>query len=183
MDNIETRFIGNFDVQSGEMIISDPCYDTSDSTDDQVINVESGTWSAYVDVHHSSYGDEVARLRAHHDSNPCSHFSSAAGYAGVDSGQLGFFDLSHYRDDTVARFIYDKSDRNIGGIGEWYAMCCEATLGDPEQYRKCAGVVPFGVVSSSGCGDGIYPIYTMKNSDGLVVFVEVVFIDDMEEGR
>ena len=43
------------------------------------------------------------------------------------------------------------------------------------------GVLPNGVVSSSGYGDGSYRVYGQKNKDGEYVAFEVVFITAEDE--
>ena len=60
----------------------------------------------------------------------------------------------------------------------WYTYCCNITL-----VRLQAGVLPYGVVSSSGFGDGGYDCIQYLTARGEVVKVEIVFIteDDLEE--
>ncbi len=57
----------------------------------------------------------------------------------------------------------------------WYDRCCQITLS-----RLRAGVLPNGVVSSSGFGDGGYTAFTHKDSSGRVDFIFIVFIDDRD---
>ena len=91
----------------------------------------------------------------------------------MDSGQAGIFDASHYDDDSIFR---EKAACNYGT--EWYNHCCDITLSWP-----CAGVLPYGVVSSSGFGDGGYPAVMHCNENGETDFICVVFIVDREENK
>ena len=68
--------------------------------------------------------------------------------------------------------------KSIDRDGEqWYHACCKITLDKPENW----GVLPNGVVSSSGLGDGSYDVYGIKNAEGEYVAFRVVFIDLDEE--
>jgi hypothetical protein len=53
-------------------------------------------------------------------------------------------------------------------------MCCDKTL------SKMAGVIPFGVVSSSGMGDGTYICEVAKENDE-VVAIQVTFLEEEQE--
>jgi hypothetical protein len=57
----------------------------------------------------------------------------------------------------------------------WYMRCCHLTL-----TKLAAGVLPYGVVASSGYGDGSYDCYVGRSSEGKIVRVEIEFIP--EEG-
>jgi hypothetical protein len=43
------------------------------------------------------------------------------------------------------------------------------------------GAYAAGAVSSSGYGDGMYPVYGAENQDGKVVALQLVFISQEEE--
>ena len=86
---------------------------------------------------------------------------------GVDSGQVGFFDERLYPLNPVA----------IGSTLEsFYEPICELT-GSDEQF----GVLAFGVVSSSGYGDGSYDCFTVRNAEGLLVEAVIIFISGDED--
>jgi hypothetical protein len=92
------------------------------------------------------------------------------GHFGVDSGQAGIFDRAHFRDQTVVpagmtwkHGPWDETDR-------WYSMCCDTTT------SSTAGTIPFGVVSSSGMGDGGYRVLAADSADG-VVALRLVFLE------
>jgi hypothetical protein len=67
-----------------------------------------------------------------------------------------------------------RRDRESGD--SWYRSVCNLTLSD-EQW----GVIPNGVVSTSGIGDGSYFGEIERNGMGEVVSVNVIFLSDDED--
>lgn len=66
----------------------------------------------------------------------------------------------------------------------WMAVSCMARL-NQHWYLKCmactdsedgAGVLPFGVVSQSGLGDGAYDLFIQRDAEGDAVRAQLVFI-------
>ena len=79
------------------------------------------------------------------------------GHCGVDSGQILLIDPCYvYKDDY--------------GSGGDYDQCCQITLAD-----EGAGQTELGVVTSSGYGDGTYPVYAEKDGNGKIKQVTIVF--------
>jgi hypothetical protein len=96
---------------------------------------------------------------------------------GVDSGQLGIFDAASYRnDDYAAGITAPKVDYFLPGESlegdAWYEKMCKFTL-DNLGY----GSYDSGIVSSSGWGDGMYPLDVARNDQGQIVAMQVIFID------
>jgi len=176
--------MSRFEITSGAMICSDPCYTTDIWCMGTVDNVKKGTWSAEVDeVEMGAWGKRITQLRVYHTDSSVETMSSKweefPGSFGVDSGQFGFFDSEHYRKaDTVKHM--DKADFGVNydetPEDEWYRACCYLTL-SPDNW----GTIPNGVVSSSGFGDGSYDVYGLKNADGEYIALTVVFIDQYDE--
>ena len=185
-----------FEVTSGVIVCSDPCYTIDPPTWCQgvVENVKKGTWIAEVEkTDSSSWGDRIATLTIVNKdsldkditlSNRVEEMYSTEPLnfgAGVDSGQFGFFDKDFYRNDESAKdlkkyYFGDDFDRENGD--SWYRACCDLTLG-----TESWGVLPNGAVSSSGFGDGSYDVFGIKNDEGEYVAFSVVFIwnDEDEE--
>lgn len=68
-----------------------------------------------------------------------------------------------------------------------YNACCKKTCGDENSYdgqlNYQLGHPGVGVVTSSGYGDGIYPVVAdIDDRSGRVKSITVVFIDDEDEG-
>lgn len=94
---------------------------------------------------------------------------------GVDSGQAGFFDLAQY----VGLFANPEEDKRGMRVDHsaFYRQICELTLSETEQF----GVVPFGVVTRSGYGDGGYNLFVKRDEMGQMVGAMIVFISEDDE--
>jgi hypothetical protein len=98
----ETIKLGTFEIVSGKVRISDPCYDKKTWCAGTLDNVATGTWKAKVVKidRHDGWGNRCRKLIATHES-----FDSAMDYnsnvfdfeIGVDSGQAGIFDDKFYK--------------------------------------------------------------------------------------
>ena len=170
--------LGTFEMASDRMAVSDPCYDTDVWCRGELQDVLPGIWEASVIKRdEGEWGIRVAKLVAVHkdyvdsDMEP---MTLAPFEVGVDSGQAGLFDAQHYRDDAVVVDPDTAVNGNEPGA-LWYMHCCCLTL-----TKLAAGVMPYGVVASSGYGDGSYDCFVGRNSDGKIVRVEIEFIP--EEG-
>ena len=83
------------------------------------------------------------------------------GHCGVDSGQILLIDPCYvYKDD------FTGGDTPTGGD---YDECCRITLSEG------AGQTQLGVVTSSGYGDGTYPVYAQKDGNGRIKQVTITF--------
>lgn len=181
--------IGSFDLTQPDMRVSDPCYKKDIWCSLTLPNCKTGTWDAAVaHVDSDSWGHRVAALAVRHTNgpsfmqfmntenlpaHPCHPRAGIKMFdadAGVDSGQCGFFDNRFYGDDAVCKNMALTADYG----NPWYNMCCDATSDDD----KC-GIVPYGVVSCSGVGDGGYPLYYIEK-DGQVVAAMLQFMEPDE---
>jgi hypothetical protein len=177
-----------FEVVSGELVISDPCY-SEETWCQGVVKAKNGKWYPNAEtVNMEGWGNRVVTLVAGHEEF-WSYMSDdykedfippvwekLPFSVGVDSGQAGIFDFSHYRDDSVVKEAYRLTKTHIGqdregSGGDWYGMCCDRTL----SFYKW-GLIPYGVVSSSGLGDGMYSAFAVKNDEGEVIAVKIIFI-------
>ena len=162
--------LGLFEMVSGRMAVSDPCYDRNAWCRGELEGVLNGTWRAQA-VEQDS-GKRIARLIAFHEDYAYAklpRMERADFEVGVDSGQAGLFDARHYRDDSVA---WEPATSPFGGRGAaWYELCCRTT-----STPMHGGVIPYGAVSNSGYGDGCYGCTFWRNDDGKVVRVEIEFI-------
>ena len=179
-----------FEIKSGVVVCSDPCYKIPTWCQGVISDVKIGTW--YADVYKKDFGPFGERVHSitifHEDylnlreSVVFDYFDSLGEY-GVDSGQFGFFDKDLYRDDAAAKGLpkvdWPTNPQNDEDGFEWYKACSEMTLSEAS-----AGVLPGGVVASSGFGDGSYPVFGNKIRGEYVSF-QVIFIleeDDHGEG-
>ena len=180
--------IKQFEVTSGKLVCSDPCYSIPTWCQGIVDNVKNGVWGAEINL--SDEGDWGTRVASLYIVNEHANATMKdietkifedeplSFDAGVDSGQFGFFDFAHYRNDESAKDLPKQdfgADYDIQEGDAWYRACSDLTLGG-EQW----GVLPNGVVSSSGFGDGSYNVYGYKDAYGEYVAFAVVFIYDDE---
>ena len=183
----ELTELGTFELTQSVMRVSDPCYERDVWCCGTVDNCKIGTWEAGVFVRdEGEWGERMAVLavRFAEDGPRFEEITRATdkglkGWTmcrfevGVDSGQAGIFDDAHYMDNSIFEDVA-KSDYG----DEWYNHCCDITLS-----RMQAGVLPFGVVSRSGYGDGGYYAMTHRAPDGQVDGIYIGFIDGGEDSN
>lgn len=151
------EFVGAFPVKSGTLAVSDPCHETGALQYD----CRPGVWIAEVERVDcgTGCGVRIARLRVvAADLSIIPHeWTDEPQVVGVDSGQVGVFDGLPF------------ANRSGDVLND---LCSALTIG------ANAGELPFGVASSSGLGDGFYPVRVARGAFDFVVGVEVTFIDD-----
>ena len=172
-----------FEITSGTMVISDPCYKIPTWCQGVVERVKNGTWVADVEKM-QTWGERVSVLFAFNEQALEDTLKNGWGKElnfdfGVDSGQLGFFDLEHYQNDISAVDLPKEDfgvDYDVESGDSWYRSVCSLTLSS-EQW----GVLPFGVASSSGYGDGSYPVFAVTNEYDEYVGFMAIFIGEEED--
>ena len=162
--------VGEFELKSTKLLATDPCYDKGTWCATVIENALPGKWSAsIITSDEGMWGERVAELEVHNleDLQACSWIRTF-GAIGVDSGQAGFFDFDKYPEG-------DLIDRPDGEA--FYEEACAASWN--RVTNQPAGIVGgYGVNSSSGLGDGGYPLYVARNLEGQVVGAKIVFISD-----
>lgn len=172
--------LGLFEILSGFVDVSDPCYSVSDV----------GCRATKIPTKNGIYVAMVVKTGGEEDEAGCCKvlealLEDAGGQwvkspydIGVDSGQAGIFDSKHYKNDEIGRkwkSEHKEKNRDICENEPWYSMCCDLTCG-----KMNAGVIPHGVVSSSGYGDGGYDLW-IRMEDKLATGFRIVFIDSEQE--
>ena len=164
-NELKTIDLGTFELTREVLIVSDPCYDFKTGCVGHIFDARLGTWNARIGLKdEGEFGWRVAFLSAFHADSPVLDkltMREASFAVGVDSGQAGIFDRDHYRDNALF------PNQPNGEFGDpWYSYCCFQTLNTEHQ----AGVIPHGVVASSGYGDGAYRcFYYTSEEDGKAV--------------
>lgn len=157
--------LGTFKVTENEIVVADPSYDFGDFGTLILQDVLEGKYFANVttaknltislNIFHSDYKKNLEK-----------NFSPY-GEITVDSGQAGFFDKNNFE---------KNSGGNFGDINSFYGLACAITM-SPKQ----AGVMKkFGVVSSSGFGDGFYKVFVSRNDDRKIISAKILFISEKE---
>lgn len=175
MDSDSYTLLGGFTVgDDEEVVVGDPCYeDTLWST--ELTDVSRGYWTAYVRKDRKT--NRVSELLAVCHGWPfpeLEDFGYEGHTAGVDSGQLGIYSKDMYRTgDYLPEDLENRLDLDLSDPAErFYAANCDRSLS-----KKQAGVLPRGVVSASGYGDGEYPVRLVRDTEGTVMAIWVVFYD------
>lgn len=104
------EYIGNFLIESGQVIVSDPGYDMTDGG--ILNNIVNGKWNSYINKKNiESWGTRVSSLFAVHQDykiNEIKNWKKANFSVNVDSGQAGIYDLKYYGDGNSVKgpFLY-----------------------------------------------------------------------------
>lgn len=181
----ELTELGTFELTGTVLRVSDPCYDRDVWCSETLENCKPGTWETVVFKRdEGDWGNRIVILIARHEESSVTldAFREVASgkdktwrecpfNVAVDSGQAGIFDEFHYQDDSIFDEIPEAQSRI--GADVWYRHCCDITLSS-----LGAGVLPYGVVSSSGFGDGVYLAYHHTDKEGKTDSVLIVFIED-----
>ena len=172
--------MSNFIQLGSEVRVSDPCYDNDVWCKTNLSNVLPGRYK--VDVEQSNEGSWGVRNSIlqviHEDYVGKNLIWEEHSEIGVDSGQAGIFCESSYRKDDL-EFSTPEVDFNISYDKEgdkWYKKICKFTLSDNHW-----GSYESGVVSSSGYGDGSYPLDIVRDNLGNIVGMKITFIGDYED--
>lgn len=183
------RVLGVVDFSSGNVVVSDPCYELGTWCQHILTGVKTGRWIATKTLSdEGDWGVRVAQLEAYIDEEPkdedFTHLQNAD--IGVDSGQAGFFEKDGYRNASLLNgktfslhsFFMPKPEdsKEKQDSDVFYGACGALTLSSEQ-----AGVFPGSVVSSSGYGDGSYDLYVRRDAEGEITAMRLVFIGDDEE--
>jgi hypothetical protein len=146
--------VGTFIVESGKIIVTDPCYKADEEAELQIIlsNVKNGKWTASI-----SYSDEevVKSLQVFYgQKKSIGKWHICDKFIGVDLAQAGIFDFKAFGRDNA-----NQSDDIVASDAQ-------------------GGVVSGGAVSMSGYGDGMYQVKVKYNIFKEVVGVMIDFEDE-----
>tara|TARA_B110001454_G_scaffold199909_1_gene205105 strand:+ start:663 stop:1202 length:540 start_codon:yes stop_codon:yes gene_type:complete len=102
------------------------------------------------------------------------------GHVSVDSGQVMIVDPCYVLDGE-----YDEAPENDPKDHKvaTYGHPCAVTLSDKRHGEFVAKGYATAVASSSGYGDGHYPVYAVKDDDGRVVEMTIYFDEDPHTGE
>ena len=161
-----------FEIKSGRMVISDPSYELNELKNTTIENVKNGKWDSVVIhsddnkhiesliiINYKAFSEDESLFNEMNnlfeDENQLPRLFS------VDSGQFGFFDFDSYRNNIKCKKIKRHSKVIIEPEDAFYSICCDRTASE-----QGWGLLPFGVVSTSGHGDGLYEVFALKNKQG-----------------
>ena len=102
------------------------------------------------------------------------------GHVSVDSGQVMIIDPCYVLDGAHDEAPeYDPSDHKQCTYGH----PCAVTMSDARHGEFPAKGFASAIASSSGYGDGHYPVYATKNDEGRVVDLTIYFDEDPHTGE
>jgi len=159
---------------SENVMVSDPCYTDPTWCQTKLDNVLPGLYNVEVERHDegTGWGVRVSGITILHESITDDGISlewEDHSECGVDSGQCGIFCMTSYRNDEMSVGITTPTLNNPFVIpfredgDKWYEKICHFTLCEPQW-----GLYDTGVVSSSGIGDGLYPLEVMMDKEKIV---------------
>ena len=173
---------------SNNVRVSDPCYSDDVWCKTRLTDVHPGDYNVITETSdEGEWGNRISRLTVIHSDYKtiCEDESKWEEHSdiGVDSGQAGIFCETSYRNDEIAESITTPPNNfKISGKSEgdkWYEKMCDFTLSN-----NLWGSYDTGVVTSSGYGDGGYPLEVVRNDNKEIVGMRITYIfpeDDEED--
>lgn len=187
-----TQLVGAFKLESGTLVATDPSYDLETARDPGlgaiITSCQTGLWNVQIvrkrfeGVDYAIPSELIFTHSGYQESDVTVWRPFQKGL-GVDSGQAGAWDITKFQDQSVVPDDVRKRARaefklNPGiTFDPWYQWCCELTRKEPG-----CGVMPYGAVSTSGYGDGGYPVFVCVDEYQKVIAVRIQFIDDQGRG-
>jgi len=183
--------VGGFTLESTTMRVSDPLYDKSVWCSGIIEDCIPGQWTGAVSyIDNKFFGHRVSMLMAAAEEYADAAFEVFSKITvnektgritvprslyladidvGVDSAHCGLFDDGSYQDNTSITGMPEPVE--IWSESRWVNQCFDVAKNEDK-----AGVMPNGIISESGVGDGSYYAYAWKNNQGQVSGVVVVFL-------
>lgn len=154
-----TKLIGHVGVDSGQLLLCDPCY-----IDSQWVKEDFEDFRAY---QHKDTGNELTyRIDFANYAEPIE------AYGGKNMNEL------------IATGEWEEVLDTQGPVNPFsYNACAKATLSEEGhgELRFNLGHVGAGVAFSTAFGDGMYPVVAHYMDDGTLRSVEVLFQDDEDD--
>ena len=170
------EYVGTVDLHHKNFICSDPCYQDQEQGY-TAFGLPCRMWDVWVlrqDC--DDWGWRNGRLiltregmRPIHEYFKGTRLSETIG---VDSGTAGFFDIEAYGDRSESylqvpfyRWKEEKKEDILALTDKekWFRMCADRTL----SRKSGVGLIPNGVVSSAGLGDGCYELWEMSGNQAV----------------
>ncbi len=154
---MQTKLIGHVGVDSGQLLLCDPCY-----IDSQWVNEDFEDVRIYK---HKVTGDTVQYRK------DFANYEEVIPKYGQTMNQL------------IATNEWDNVETPPAKNNFSYNACAQATLSDEGhgQLNYQLGHPGIGVAFSTAIGDGYYPVYAVYNNEGHLIKVEVVFDEELFE--
>ncbi|WP_342379540.1 DUF4241 domain-containing protein [Myxococcus stipitatus] len=181
------HLLGKFLMVSGQMRVSDPWYEKAPPGSvfdlSRVLAVRNGQWQAAVHfTDEGRNGIRVAELVALHVTTQAKSlkWSPEVLTVSVDSGMAGFCDDQYFRDvNQVPRWYVPQRLGPKPKVGDaWSDYVTEELISERE-----AKIIPFGVLSHTGEGDGTYDVHVARGADGRIEGVRLIYLKGEDPKR
>lgn len=163
MENMEK--LGQVYLTSGTAVVADPCYGretVKDSHNATIVELRGGAYEAYCSRSGDNRISALCIIPAMMNIEDVCYGDYELGIAGVDSGTCGIFCNDYHK----------KTHTKEGALDDWYDEFIVANGDCPD-----TGITDdCGVFSSSGYGDGGYPVFAVTDEHGNKVGVLVEYI-------
>lgn len=166
MENME--HIGQIYLTTNRVVVADPCYGRNTVNDEnlacKVDLLRSGAYDAYIG--RCEDDGRIANLCivvAGTNIEDVCYGDWELGQAAVDSGTCGIFDNNYHKETH-----YDKNADD-----DWYD---EFVMGEDGSCPEINITDDKGVLSSSGYGDGCYPVFVVTDQNGNEMGICVEYI-------
>ena len=167
---------------SSNVRVSDPCYTDDVWCKTQLKNVLPGAYDCSVSRSDEGvWGNRISGITAIHEDFVSQDIEwQYHSDIGVDSGQAGIFCETSYRNDKEAERIttpdIDFAMEESQEGDAWYNKMCRFTLSNNHY-----GAYDTGIVSSSGLGDGSYPLYVAYDRNNYIIAMKIDYLLDEDE--
>ena len=131
-----------FEVKSGEVLISDPCYRDPTFTQARLTNIRKGRWvcgeltegeKTFLEIRHRDIVLDTPKLK----------WEEIDGDLASESGLIGIFDI----------FEFKPRDES------WFRKCCDLT-------KNCkVGILPKGCVTNTMLHEGPFEFYLARHPE------------------
>lgn len=162
----------SFEVVSGMIIVSDPCYDFERGECNFIDNVVNGFWEVLVEYDNDRPKKINTKALKHISNNDFKR--SITRDICMDSGMVGFYDLKFFQNSDI---IDDLNKFYKDGVDQWLPeqKWFSANFGATQNELK-AGNVPHGFVVSTPYMVGCCDLYCEKQNDEIIGF-EIVLLE------
>jgi len=149
---MSTKLIGHVGVDSGQLLLCDPCYIDSQWEKEEFEDLR---------IYEHKVTKDRLQYRVHFEN----YMSPIEKYDGQNMNQL----------NATGEWEEIDSDSAVHPFS--YNSCAKATLSDDGhgQLNFKLGHAGAGVAFSTAFGDGYYPVYAKYSKDGTLKSVEVIF--------
>lgn len=162
MENMEK--LGQVHLTTGKVVIADPCYGretVKETRNATIVELRAGAYEAYYSRSADNRISALCIIPALMNIDDVCYGDYELGVAGVDSGTCGIFCNDYHK----------KTHTKTGALDDWFEeFIANDDCPDTGITDDC------GVFTSSGYGDGCYPVFAVTDEHGNKVGVLIEYI-------